>query len=171
MEKFLTLEILIDLPKKLLTKAENLKIENMLTLLSNNMIQKYYYKDLRKDLIKCFSNFNDSKIYFSNIADDYQLTSNYELKENKHIKNTNDKISSFVEQKIMNQRFTVNMYNRIESLICKLTYQESIYFVKTFLYYDSEESISEDLAISRTYLQKIKKSCLVKMRIEFLENH
>lgn len=167
MEKSITLSMLISLPKRLLENIESTKNENCLTMLSKKIIQEYYYSSLRKDLADIFKDFNDSKNYFSNISEDYCLTPNYEMIISNHPNSITDKVASLVEKNINKQNWTVNFYNKIDSLIRKLTYKEGIYFIRAFLLYESEESISEELAISRTYLQKIKQSCLVKMYLEF----
>ncbi len=167
MEKSITLKMLKSLPKRLLENMELTKNENHLKMLSKQIIQEYYYPDLRNDLADIFEDFNDSKYYFSNVTQNYQLTPKYELLISNCSNSITDKVASLVEKNLTKQSWTVNFYNKINSLICKLTYKEGIYFIRAFLFYESDESISKELAISRNYLQKIKKSCLVKMYLEF----
>ena len=61
-----------------------------------------------------------------------------------------------------------SMYYSIMKLGYKFTNSEKVYFINTFLRSKpmSEDKISDLLNISRTYLQKIKASCIVKSWIE-----
>ena len=68
-----------------------------------------------------------------------------------------------IERKVDKQLLMTDIYNSIIKVSYKLSNSEVIYLINTFLTHKSEESISEILGISKTYLQKIKKSCLVKM--------
>ena len=51
-------------------------------------------------------------------------------------------------------------------LSLKLTSDEAIYLINTFLAHKSEDDIAEMIGVSKSYLQKIKKSCIVKMWID-----
>lgn len=82
----------------------------------------------------------------------------------------NDPVSQYVEKNIDLNIWTRDFYNMILTLSTKLTFNEAIYLVDTFFDERAEEQISEKLQICRKSLQKIKKSCLVKIKIEF-SNH
>lgn len=168
MEKFLTLEMLLDLPEKVLTIANN-SSNIYISMLDKKTCDEYYYSELRKNLMEFFKSFNEIKYSFSEAAIDINYTSNYNITENKKVANINSKVENYVSKKIKKEKFALDIYNRVCSLSKKLTFNEAIYFVNTFFAGTSEENISEELGISRTYLQRIKKSCLVKLYFEFID--
>ena len=167
-EKFLTLDMFLNLPDKILNVAKSPN-SNYLSLLDENTCNKYFYVGLRKDLLNIINKFNEQKYSFSINDKNIISSSSLELKENKFTKNYSDRVFIFVQQKIESEKLTLNIYNKIISLSYKLTFAEAIYFINSFFAKIGEEAISEKLGISRTYLQKIKKSCLVKMYFEFIE--
>lgn len=165
-EKFLTLEMLLELPEKILSIAKDTK-SVYLSLLEEETYGKYYFHDLKKDLSRIFNDFNDTKYSFSLSNAHENITHNYEIQGNKLLNNSSDKVANYVMKKIDSENMAVDIYNKVISLSHKLTYTEAIYFINTFFAKLGEEAISEKIGISRTYLQKIKKSCLVKMYFEF----
>ncbi len=154
-----------ELPKQILENLENKK-ETYRNLLSNEVIEAYYYTNLRKDLLKSFTTFNDAKY----IDKDYINISPIYGKEITKNKNKQDKISNYIASKIDKQIWAKDFYDTIMSLSTKLTYSETYYLVNTFFNNKTEEEISEILNISRFTLQKIKKSCLVKTYLELKSN-
>ncbi len=99
MIKELTLELFLELPDKIIKVAR--EQNNYLDLLSSDLINEYYYTNLRKDLTHYFNNFNDSKFMFTfNNIDSINITPHYG--ENFISKNTqiNDKISNFITNKL-----------------------------------------------------------------------
>ena len=81
-----------------------------------------------------------------------------------------DKVSKTINEKVDAQIWATDFYNVIIDLSNKLTNSERVYFVRSLLSDYSEESISNELNISRNSLQKIKKSTLVKIYITFTNN-
>ena len=61
---------------------------------------------------------------------------------------------------------TTDIYNKILKLSYKLTVSEGDYLINTFIHHISEEKIAGIIGISKTYLQKIKKSCIIKMWVD-----
>ena len=164
MEKFLTLDMLLNLPEKVLDITKNPN-NYYITMIDTATCVKYYYTNLKKDLLNLFKKFNETKYSFNSY--NIKNITNYEITENKKLKNVNNKVEKFIENKIESENLTLEIYNRVCTLSQKLTFNEAIYFVNTFFARLSEEAISEKIGISRTYLQRIKKSCLVKMFFEF----
>lgn len=160
----LNLKTLLELPNKVLNMPNNPYIN----LLEKNTYEHYYYAELRQDLLKIFNKFNDIK-YSLSYDDGLNITSNYEFRENQVKINDADNVSIYVEKRIRLEDYALKVYKKIINLSYKLTNSEAIYFVNTFFVRKSEEYISEKLEISRTYLQKIKKSCLAKMYLEFYD--
>lgn len=162
----LDLEKLLELPNKVIKISES-EQNKYLDLLSQNTCNKYYYTNLKSDLKDYFSKFNDFKFVYS-IPNGMPIsTSSYELKENKFVQNTTDKILNYIANKEEEEIFVVDTYNRVISLAYKLTKKEAIYFVYSFFSDETDDYICESLQISRSGLQKIRKSCLVKMFLEF----
>lgn len=58
--------------------------------------------------------------------------SSYELKENKFVRNSPDKTLNYIANKVDEEIFVVDTYNRVISLAYKLTRNEAIYFVYSF---------------------------------------
>lgn len=162
MEKKLTMEMLLELPSKIIKTSESPN-NTFLNLLGESICEKYYYRDLKKDLKKFFDHFNDMK-YSLDIAIEEKIkyTSSYSYNESKKVQNSSDVISNLIEKEIDNEIFIHDVYNRIINLSSKFTYNEAIYFVDAFFSKKTDEHISEILGISRNTLQKIRKSCLVK---------
>lgn len=150
-QKFLTFEILHQLPDEILNVASDPK-NSYLALLEESTYKQYYYPGLRTDLLNIIKEFNDIKYSYSANSSSIRCISTYEIRENMFLSNANDKIGNFIAQKVDSEILAVNTYNRILSLACKLTF---------------EEATSEKIGFSRTFLQKVKKSCLVKMYFEF----
>lgn len=163
MEDTLNFQILSNLPSEVIKMAKN---NEFLTLLNEPLISKYYDANLRKELKALFTRFNDIKFFYK-VNDSYSLKAN-QIKIDK-VNGSSlhpNQILNMVGRKIDEEQFVEVMYYRILNLSIKLTYQEALYFIKYFFSDTTEEEISEILAISRTNLQKIKKSCLVKVYLE-----
>ncbi len=162
----LSLEKLLELPNKVIKISES-EQNKYLDLLSQNTCNKYYYTDLKSDLKDYFCRFNDFKFVYSMPNEMPLSASSYELKENKFVRNAPDKTLNYIANKVDEEIFTVDTYNRVVSLAYKLTKSEAIYFVYSFFSDETDDYICENLQISRNGLQKIRKSCLVKMFLEF----
>lgn len=165
----LTLENFLELPNLVLKISESEENE-YLDLLSVTKCNQYYYSDLKKDLKEYIRKFNDVKYNYGIGEEIWIKSSNFDIKENKITRSNNDKVSSYVNTKIDNELFAVDVYNKIISLAHKLTKYEALYFIEAFFKNSSDEYISEKLKISRNGLQRIRKSCLVKMFLEFKLN-
>lgn len=161
----LTLEMLLELPDKIINMSNN----SYISLLEKETYDYYYYSGLRNDLLKIFNRFNDIKYSLSYDNHGFNVTGNYEFTENQKQLNNFDSVSNYVEKRLGLENYALKVYKKIINLSRKLTNSEAIYFVNTFFAKKSEEYTSERLEISRTYLQKIKKSCLVKTYLEFYD--
>ena len=165
MVKELSLEMLLDLPNKILnTSCDNAVY---LDLLSENIVNMYFYSNLRKDLEKVFDKFKDYKYLYST-NQNYSLTSSMSNLERVTVNSSkiSDKVSSYVMKNVDLDIWANDFYNSLLRISNKLSYNEAIYFVDTFFCGKTEEFISEKLLICKASLQKIKKSCLVKVYME-----
>lgn len=153
----------MSLPNEIIRISEN---NEFIGLLSNEVIDKYYYSNLKKDLAHYMKRFNDMKfLYHSSNNYSIQSTSYSEAKINKR-KTNKSTVEQFVSKSVDNEIWTEKTYSHLISLSYKLNSNEQKYFIETFFKNTSEESISEKLGICRKTLQNIKKSCLVKMYLE-----
>lgn len=152
----------VELPDIMLDKSKNVKY---IQLLSENTIDDYYYSNLRKDLEVIFNKFKDSK-YLIHYQNDYNLKSN-PFEVNRNTNRINDKVGNYIEKKLDLSIWSKDLYNILINLSEELTIKETIYLTSTFFDNKTEEEIEELMDISRKMLYKIKKSCLVKLRLEF----
>lgn len=136
------------------------------SLLSKNMIDEYYYLDMKKDIAKVFTKFNDMK-YIVGHSNNYDLSSvSFDTLKVSLSKKNNDKVSNYVMKNVDLEIWTQDFYNTIISLSRSLTMQEGVYLVDALFANRSEEMISEKICVCRKTLQSIKKSCLVKLYLE-----
>lgn len=165
MKNDLSLELLLDLPNKILNASND--NTSYLDLLSDDLVKKYFYSNLRKDLDKVFQKFKDYKYLYST-NENYSLSSSMKNLDNIVVSfnRNNDKVSNYVMKQVDLEIWASDFYNSLLSISNKLTYNEAIYFVDTFFCGKTEEFISEKLLICKASLQKIKKSCLVKVYFE-----
>lgn len=103
-------------------------------------------------------------------TEDYlKLTPNYSPRPEAFLRNINESnVEKVIQKKYDKLIDATSMYYSIMKLGYKFTNSEKVYFINTFLRSKpmSEDKISDLLNISRTYLQKIKASCIVKSWIE-----
>lgn len=154
----------VELPDIMLDNSKNVKY---IQLLSEKTIENYYYTNLKKDLDTIFNKFKDSK-YFICYQSEFDLKSNASSLELVRSTNTvNDKIGEFIERKVDLSIWSKDLYNILIGLSEQLTINEVYYL--TFAFFDdkTEDEISYLLSVSKKGLYKIKKSCLVKLKIEF----
>ena len=136
-------------------------------LLSKNMIDTYYYLEMKKDIAKVFTKYNDVK-YLIGHSSHYGLSStSFDTERVSTSKKNSDMVSNYVMKNIDLEIWAQDFYDIIISISSKLTLQEAVYLVDAFFANKSEEMISEKLCVCRKTLQNIKKSCLVKLYVEF----
>ena len=165
MEQIVTFEQLVNICDAI---KENVKIKsNQNELLSEEILNYYDILNERKKLLKLFENFKSARyLYKFPISDTIRINPIYESKEICFQKSSKSQIENAVEKYVDKQILTTEIYNSILNVSNRLTNSECVYLINTFLQHRSEESIAEIIGISKTYLQRIKKSCIVKMWIE-----
>ncbi len=158
----ITVEKLLSLPNDILEATQN----EFVSLLSDETINRFYYLEMKKDLMSYMKHFNDMK-YFYKSSNEYTLKSTSYTNEGKtKTKPNRSLVEEFVSKNVDNDLWTEEVYNHLITLAHKLNPSEQKYLVETFFKNTSEENISEKLGICRKTLQHIKKSCLVKMYLE-----
>ncbi len=166
MVETITLEMILELPKTLIRKAE--EYNEYAVLLNETQYSLYEYKTLKEKVKSYFNYFKDLKFNYQ-FSTSY-ITSNSNGYSNICISSSNqisDPVFRISSEEIESLNWMTNFYNRSLIIASKLTIQEAIYLVDCFFSNKSEEITCEKLRICRNTLQKIKKSCLVKVWIEF----
>jgi hypothetical protein len=146
------------------------KYESLNVLLSEQDYKNYNIVQIKKDLLHLFSKFKSLR-YFINVPLETNFYSSNSYNINSYIKSNvkSNQFENTVSNYIDKQVWLMHFYDTIMNLGSKLTLSETEYFLLTFFSNHVEEDIAYKLGICKTSLQKIKKSCLVKMWLEFQE--
>lgn len=155
---------MLELPNAILKTCE--KYEEYSELLQDSIILQYYHKNMRKELNKIFEQFQEMKYSYPFSYNYYSKVISRDVCVQGGSKN-NDPIGNFINNHMNQYLWLERFYQAILTLATKLSNQEAVYFVDSFFGHRSEDFISDKLGISRMTLQKIKKSCLVKVYFEF----
>lgn len=162
MDNIVTYEQLLIIDKTILENSN----QYFNVLLDEEIYRQYNLVDIKKKLKVLFSQFKSARyLYDFPISQNIKITSNLELRENSFVANNKSKIEQVTEKYIDKQLYTTDVYNSIIKASYNLTNDEVVYLINTFLTHKSEDDIAEIIGISKTYLQKIKKSCIVKLWI------
>ncbi len=134
--------------------------------MSETIFNQYDIIEEKEKLKFLFSKFNVSKyLYDFPVEDGISYNSSYKLQNGFTQKIIASKVENAIERDLDKKILTTDIYNALLRLSYKLTISEGNYFINTFIHHISEEKIAEIIVISKTYLQKIKKSCIIKMWI------
>lgn len=165
MDNVVTLKQLLNISN---TIKDNSSINKQFNeLLDVYICNQYDIVDIKDKLDKLFSSFKSARyLYDFPLEDSVNISPNYEYKESFTQRSTESKIENAVQRYLDKQIETTDIYYSLMKVSYKLTGDEVIYLENTFLTHRSEEDVAELIGISRTYLQKIKKSCLVKMWVD-----
>lgn len=165
----------------LITYNELINIEENLTnivsknckdnfLLNEFTTSGYDISNCRAKILDITYGLKSTKYLFEMKTEDYlKLTPNYSPRPEAFLRNINESnVEKVIQKKYDKLIEATSMYYSIMKLGYKFTNSEKVYFINTFLRSKpmSEDKISDLLNISRTYLQKIKASCIVKSWIE-----
>jgi len=160
----LTMQEYAELPDIILDNSKNVKY---IQLLSEKTVKYYYYSNLKKDLMIEFNKFKDSKHIIA-LSNDFSLKSSMgNLNYSNTSPSKNDKVGNFIQKKIDLNIWSRDIYGILVNLSKELTFNEALYLVATFFEDKTEENICELLGICIKSLYKIKRSCLVKIKLEF----
>lgn len=166
MNDIVTLEQLLNISKSISNYVEQNKMYNI--LLDENICNNYDIIEIKKKLQSLFTSFKSARyLYEFPVECSISISANYDEKLGSFTQRNNvSKIEQAIQKYTDKQLHTTNVYNTIMILSLKLTGDESIYLINTFLAHKSEDDIAEMIGVSKSYLQKIKKSCIVKMWID-----
>jgi len=165
MDGIVTLNELLNVSNSIKENADKHKEFN--DLLEDVICNKYDTVYIKKELVDLFANFKSARyLYDFPIADTIKMTPIYERDESFHQRSNVSKVEQAVARCVDKQLLTTNVYYSIIKVSYKLTHDEVIYLLNTFLSHKSEEDIAEIIGTSKTSLQKVKKSCLVKLWVD-----
>ena len=166
MNGIVTLDQLLNISKNISNYVEQNKVYNI--LLDENICNNYNIIEIKKKLQSLFTSFKSARyLYEFPVECSISISANYDEKLGGFTQRNNvSKIEQAIQKYTDKQLHTTNVYNTIMILSLKLTGDEAIYLINTFLAHKSEDDIAEIIGVSKSYLQKIKKSCIVKMWID-----
>ncbi len=165
MIEIVTFEQLLNIKEEIQENAHSNEQNNQ--LLNDSVCDNFNTIKYKKNLLSLFETFKNAKYLYS-FPNSYKITFNYNnTKVNSSRKSS--QVEKTIEKMIDKQLITTKIYYSIIALSYKLTGKETIYLINTFLDHKSEEEIAYLAGISKTYLQKIKKSCIVKMWTDLKE--
>ena len=162
MDGIVTLNELINISDYI--KSASATNEEYNELIDEKICDQYDIVDIKKKLTDLFTNFRSARyLYNFPVSDSIRTTPIYEKDESFHQRNNVSQVENAVSRYVDKQILTTNIYNSILNVSSKLVDDEVVYMINAFLLRKTEEDIADILGISKTYLQKAKKSCLVKM--------
>lgn len=167
MDLSLTYEKLLDFPEDFMKKS--VKYSVIADPISSEECKKYDTKDLHDKVSFRIRKFKDAKyIYqFPDLKYNIPMTPNYQLREVIMPRNLESSQSKIITKETDKEIWVTKLYYCLINVVStKLTKQETVYFIESFFKKESEESISEKLLMCRKTLQKVKKSCLIKVWVE-----
>lgn len=172
MDFTLTYDKLMKFPDDFLNEAKNYYDSS--ELLSKHTYEGYDLKELREKIEAKFEKFKDAKYIYKYPAETrIRTTPTYQPREG-FVPRSNTSQQEKIVTKMGDSLIWVEQFydTFMEAVARKLTEQEAVYLMDSFFKHRSEDDIADKLSICKVTLQKIKKSCLVKVWIELetLEN-
>lgn len=171
-DNLVTVNQILEIDKTILTNSKKFKNKNILIMKS--VYNQYDLLLYKKHFLILFNDFK--KVYNYNSAlenPETLITTKYDtniISSNKQISNP---VANYIDNIVDDYIKVTRLYNATVRLSYKLTYDESIYFINTFLTGRNENQIADILGITKPSLDKYKKSCLFKMLVnlsDFLDN-
>lgn len=165
MDGIVTLNQLLNINSAITSNAKEQEEYNQ--LLDDLICSSYDILEDKKKLLELFSKFKSARyLYDFPVEENIKTTSSFDERVGFTQRSTTSQVENAVSRYVDKQLLTTNIYNSILKVSYKLTSDEVIYLINTFLTHKSEDDIAELIGISKTYLQKIKKSCIVKMWVD-----
>ena len=163
----LTYSQLLNFPDAFMEKSA--KYYQMVELISKEQCDKYDVKELTDKVEKRFKMFKDAKYIYKYPEEKYytSITPDYTAREIIPTANKGSKHSKKIDIVSDNQLWVEKLYySLMDTITTKLTKQEAVYLIDCFFKNIGEEEIADKLSICKVTLQRIKKSCLVKVWVE-----
>lgn len=137
------------------------------SLLDEEEIKSHSYEKCRNLVEEKVKKYLRATFKFMNLIPP-RITVNYEMRYNSFTSNSTDKVGSFVERKVDAEIEAKKIYNIINQVWDRLSYNERVYFTEVLLYKHSENyAIDQMKNASRHLLKQIKESCIIKVAMAF----
>lgn len=140
------------------------------SLLDEEEIKEHSYEKCRLKVEEKVKKYLRATFKFMNLIPP-RITVNYEMRYNSFTPNTVDKVGKYVEKKIDAENEAKEIFNTINKVWDRLSYNERVYFTEVLLYKHSENYAIEKMKnASRHLLKQIKESCVIKVAMAFGED-
>lgn len=136
--------------------------------ISKSVVDKYEFIKTKENVEQLINEYKTAKFEYlaSNNALE-KLSILYQPKYEQHINNANDKLGRNVAKKL-DSKNTIESFDAILNPLTKLfSNEEKKYYDLCLINNNSEQFTSDLLGISRTGLQTIKRSCILKIALAF----
>lgn len=161
MNNVITFDQILNLGDTILEITSNKNI-----LMDDSICSQYNIIKCKKNLQELFKEIKTSIYLFSFPKDEIKITPNYDRKVGSFQKSKVSPVEKIVDRNIDSLLHMTDLYNKIIETCRSLTGDEGTYVHNTFFDTITEEKTAEIIGISRTQLQKIKKSSIVKLWIK-----
>ncbi len=150
------------------TIKENADLNNKVNqLIEECLFNRYDTINIKDKLLKLFADFKSARyLYDFPVEENISISPTYEVHASSSQRSTASQVENAVSRYLDKKIYTTDVYNSLIKVSYKLTDDEAVYMTNTFFTHIAEERIAEIIGISKTYLQKIKKSCLIKLWVE-----
>lgn len=174
MDNLIILNQILEIDKTILTNSKKHKKEN--TLVEDYIYNQYDLLMYRKKFLVLLTDFTKVRNSYKFMKENYEIkiTSDYDDRIIDKNRTLSDPVAKFINNKVDEQIKLSDLYIAIINLSCKFTYEESIYFINTFLVKKTEVDVAKIIGVTKPSIDKYKKSCLFKMVMDlgkFLEEN
>lgn len=158
---------------KLLTLHSDLidisrKYSDLNILLCDDVFENYNVLDIKQQLLYLFSKFQSARYFIKTPIEEKPLVLSPTFARREGYKYFNESmVENAVATLVDNEILLTSIYNHLIMVARKLTIDEVEYFYYTFITHRTEETIAFKMGVCKTSLQRIKKSCLVKLWVEY----
>lgn len=139
------------------------EIENV--LLKEDICNKHNVVLYKKKIKGLFEEIKTAKYLYQFPKDNIKITYQYQDNGGVIQKPRMSSVEKIMDKQIDGLIHLTDLYNKIIEISYNLTHDESVYLVNAFLKAFTEEDIAEIIGISKTTLQHIKRSCIIKLYI------
>ena len=161
MDLNLTLDMIYDLPNKVMSNSET--NENEVALIPIKECKEYNITEIKSKLSRMFSKFNGVKFYYNIKPEELvNVSPTYNFKDWMSQRSTMSQQERIVMEKYDNMIWASKFYESIISLSKGLTKNEAIFLTYGLIANRTNEFMAELMSVSVRTVDPIKKSCMVK---------
>lgn len=135
-------------------------------LLNKKVLNLYDLNKTKENVFSLLSEFLRLQYKYLEIKPP-KITYNYEVKSECKSNDRFDSLTYYLDKKYETEKEIKAFYFELQKVLMSMTKEEIIVCNNLFLKRNSEESVCENLGLSRTGLRPIKNSCLLKIALAF----